>query len=401
MADVIYSGDSDVQDGATFAAATNITSVIGGVFNDSIASISSGSAGAARLTTSRALHVNPRDAAGAVLFPTASAIADSTATPTVTGVASFSMLWDTVDADWDRQRSISADGVTNDGLAAAGLVAWNGTTYDRAKTIQGLDAAPNTDVGVLAIGKGPGWDRKQNPAGVSATSTASAVTVVVDGADVVVFHVTTIGVTPGSMIFETTGDDSAWATAGAVMKLGSETWITGSFVPAVNDVYMVRTTGLRQVRYRVNAVYASGTATVKWTGASNAAILKSIDVGPAPHNFGYALTSKTAQYTTTQTGVALWTPASGKKVVILGYQIQAGGTVAGAVQVWFGASADTTYTRGTDLAIFDGEFAPSSTIKPGAIANGPFIASAVDHILRVTDSAAINPLTVTVWGYEV
>lgn len=116
----------------------------------------------------------------------------------------------------------------------------------------------------------------------------------------------------------------------------------------------------------------------------------------------HALQNKVAQYTTTQTGVALWTPPTGKRIVVTTMQIQAGGTVAGAVQVWFGQSADTTYTRGTDLAIFDGEFAPSTTLKPGVVQTAAIHGwkGNVDDILRVTDSAAINPLTVNVWGYE-
>jgi hypothetical protein len=118
------------------------------------------------------------------------------------------------------------------------------------------------------------------------------------------------------------------------------------------------------------------------------------------HANGYSITGKTAQYTTTQTGVALWTPASGKKIVITSYQIQAYGTTAATVQVWFGGSADTTYTRGTDLAIFDGEFAPSSTNKPGVAISGTWMSATADDILRVTTSAGIS-LTVTVWGYEV
>lgn len=111
----------------------------------------------------------------------------------------------------------------------------------------------------------------------------------------------------------------------------------------------------------------------------------------------------TAQYTTTQTGVALLTPTAGKKLVITSVQIQVGGTTAGTVQLWFGGSADTTYSRGTDRAIFDGEFAPSATLKPGALQTkeSGWVAAAADDILRVTTSAAINPITFTVWGYEV
>jgi hypothetical protein len=115
----------------------------------------------------------------------------------------------------------------------------------------------------------------------------------------------------------------------------------------------------------------------------------------------YTLTFKCAQYTTAQTGVALWTPASGKRIVLLYYQIQVGGTTAGTVQLWFEASdGDTTYTRGTDVSVFDGEFAPSATLKPGVVQTGLWIGG-INFDLRVTDSAAINPITFTVWGYEI
>lgn len=117
---------------------------------------------------------------------------------------------------------------------------------------------------------------------------------------------------------------------------------------------------------------------------------------------GFSTVNKTAQYTTAQTGAALWTPAAGRAVVVTALQIQAGGTTAGAVQVWFGGSADTTYTRGTDAAVFDGEFAPSATNKPGIFVTLPTpVRGTADFVLRVTSSAAINPLTVNAWGYEV
>lgn len=113
-------------------------------------------------------------------------------------------------------------------------------------------------------------------------------------------------------------------------------------------------------------------------------------------------TNKTAQYTSAQTGVALWTPAAGKAVVITSLQIQVGGTVAGAVQVWFGGAADTAYTRGTDFPIFDGEFAPSATNKPGIYVTFPTpVRGTADFVLRVTTAAAINPITVSVWGFEI
>lgn len=110
---------------------------------------------------------------------------------------------------------------------------------------------------------------------------------------------------------------------------------------------------------------------------------------------------KAAQYTTAQTGTAIWTPASGKAVVATSLQIQSYGTVAGVCQIWFGASGDTTYTRNTDGALFDGEFVPTTTNKPGVyIAYPTPMQGAVDYVLRLTTTGN-QSITVNVWGYEV
>ena len=148
-----------------------------------------------------------------------------------------------------------------------------------------------------------------------------------------------------------------------------------------------------------SAVSADGDVVIPWLHRTGAQVVAS-----APHvgmlGDPFALTAKSAQFTTAQTGIALWTPGTGKRIIVTMIQIQAGGTTAATVQVWFGGAADTTYTRGTDLAIFDGEFAPSATLKPGVVLSGMFPAGAVDHVLRLTTNAAAT-VTVTAWGYEV
>jgi len=116
---------------------------------------------------------------------------------------------------------------------------------------------------------------------------------------------------------------------------------------------------------------------------------------------GFASTNKTVQQTAAQTGSAIWTPAAGKAVVITSLQIQSYGTTAGTAIVWFGGSADTTYTRGTDFPIFDGEFAPSATNKPGVFIAFPTpIRGTADFVLRLTTTNA-QSITVSVWGYEI
>jgi len=111
--------------------------------------------------------------------------------------------------------------------------------------------------------------------------------------------------------------------------------------------------------------------------------------------------NKTVTQTTAQTGSAVWTPAAGKAVVITSLQIQSYGVTAGTVIVWFGGSADTTYTRGTDFPIFDGEFAPTATNKPGVYVTFPtHIRGTADFVLRLTTTNA-QSITVSVWGYEI
>lgn len=110
---------------------------------------------------------------------------------------------------------------------------------------------------------------------------------------------------------------------------------------------------------------------------------------------------KCATYATAQTGTALWTPAAGKAVVITAIQIQSYGTTAGTCVVWYGASGDTTYTRGTDLPLFDGEFAPSNTNKPGVYVTFPSpVRGTADFVVRVTTTNA-QSVTVNVIGYEI
>ena len=146
------------------------------------------------------------------------------------------------------------------------------------------------------------------------------------------------------------------------------------------------------------AMSADGDAVDLWANRQGASV-----VTMAPHVgiFGsqpWNLTSKTAQYTTTQTSAILVNGGASERLVVTYIQIGVGGTTAGTLQVYFGTGA---YARGTNLAIFDHEFAPSATLKPGFVANGPWISVTNGDDILVTTSAAINPLTITVWYYVV
>lgn len=111
---------------------------------------------------------------------------------------------------------------------------------------------------------------------------------------------------------------------------------------------------------------------------------------------------RSANYTTQQTGTAMWIPTATKKVVVTYLSIASYATTAARVIVWFGASGDTTYTAGTDQLVWAGSFAPSANARPGAIISLPFgiFAATADHQLRITTDAAIS-LDVAIYGYEI
>ena len=164
---------------------------------------------------------------------------------------------------------------------------------------------------------------------------------------------------------------------------------TGTATPIVSTDNI--TADSSQVQ-NIQSVVVSGGVLTRITPGT--AIAPHIGVNGDP----WSLTSKTAQYTSTQTSAVLQAGAAGEKIVVTSIQIQVGGTTNGALQVYFGTGA---YSRGTNRAIFDGEFAPSNSVKPGVVMKGPFIAGATGDDVMVTTSAAINPLTVTIWYYVV
>lgn len=167
--------------------------------------------------------------------------------------------------------------------------------------------------------------------------------------------------------------------------------VSGTVVSTANNL------DIRDLSYTQDSVAIYGTATVTGTLGLTAGT-----GAPRPDNHGQTLMAKAAQYTTAVTGTAFWTPAAGKSICVTYFQIQASGTQDGDIQLWFGASGDSTYTRGTDAAIYDGHLEPSATAAPGiAIAPPVPFKGTADYVLRVTTSAAVNPLFVVAWGYEV
>ena len=251
---------------------------------------------------------------------------------------------------------------------------------------------------VTAVATGPGYSLRYNPADLGTAANSTSV-VNIDGANSVTVAINTN--TTGTFIIEGTADNTNWLAL-EVFDGGLDIWVSGlSHTPTAGKVYQVITQGYRQLRLRTVSTLGAGMNHF-FTLTNSQSFIGGIDTGAAPHNFGYAILSRAGEYTTAQTGVALWTPGTGRKFVVTDLTISTGGTTAGIVTVWQGASGDTAYTAGTDPVLFRGEFAPSTTARPGVVKTlkSPFCSTTNDHILRVTTSAAMT-VYIQVQGYEI
>lgn len=144
---------------------------------------------------------------------------------------------------------------------------------------------------------------------------------------------------------------------------------------------------------------ADGALHTLQSGAMSSAY-DSVQTMPVPGIANALHTNK--RYTSAATGDAIWTPTSGSSLVVTNCRITTYGTTAGTIIVWISTSgsADTTFSTGTDKAIFDGEFVPSATSKPGVIMANLLIPGTVDYPVRVTSVGDID-FTVHLEGYEV
>ena len=142
------------------------------------------------------------------------------------------------------------------------------------------------------------------------------------------------------------------------------------------------------------AMSGDGDAVYPWANRSGAPV-----VTMAPHvglnSDPWNLLHEAVQQTTTQTSAALVTGGASEKLVVTKVQIQAFGTNAGDFILYFGTGA---FSRGTSRACFDGTFKPSTTLAPGAVLDGPFIAGTNGDDLLITTTNNLN-FTVNVWYY--
>lgn len=110
-----------------------------------------------------------------------------------------------------------------------------------------------------------------------------------------------------------------------------------------------------------------------------------------------------AQYAAQQTGATVWTPASGKRIIVESVVVSGYGSTAGHVNLWFASGGDTTYSIGTDQPLFNCRLLPSAVGNQAPCfvfaPSEPVECLTTDAVLAITTDAAVS-LHVTVHGYE-
>ncbi len=294
----------------------------------------------------------------------------------------------------DRVRGVAGDGQSTLGVQAVGVGAWNGGTgYDRLRSVDALSSPPNVTTGILAVGIGPGFDQKINPTNL-ATAANSVISDNVDGANTVMVFIGTT--TTGTITFEVSADDAAWVAAD-VLDTQANAWVSATnLTPTSGKTYRVKTAGWRE--WRVRTVTTLGaTVAVKYTMSATAYF--PTDFNPIPHAIGYTIASFSNTFSTAQTSTNLVAGTTGQRIYVVSLAIGTGGTTAGRASIYWGTG---TFAAGTSPTLFDGEFAPSSTVRPGMTQSFPYPpggSSATGDNLRLTTSAAMT-IYVTVAYYK-
>jgi hypothetical protein len=291
-------------------------------------------------------------------LPAAAALADNTANPTAPAVGAFGHVWD--GATWDRMPGTAADGVTVN-LAANNDVTVTGTVTANAGT--------NLNTSALALESGGNLAAAATSLGLL-DNAVSGNELQVDIVAALPAGTNNIGDVDVLTLPGVAGDiahDSA--DSGNPIKVGFKAANALPTAVANND----RANGISDLFGRQ--------------------LVAAIDPGMQ--------TWKSFNATTTQTGVDVWSPASGKKIAITSIVIGTYGTTAARLILWFGDNADTTYSAGTDQLVLAASFVPSASATPGLTFTPPvpIFCTTADRELHVTTDAGMS-FDLVVYGFE-
>ena len=375
-------------DNSAFTAGTTTEANVGGVFNDGLASVTSGNAAAARITNNRGLHVNLRNASGTEIGTSGTPVrVDPTGATTqpVSGTVTANQA-----GTWTVQPGNTAN-------TTAWLVTGTGGTFPATQsgiwTVQPGNTANTTPWLTIDSSDMSGTTPATAPGKTSVVggiynssaptpTTGQTLPLQVDSAGRLIVNpaaVTGTGASGANIPRVTISNDSSLAANqsvnvsqinGVAPLMGNGTTGTGSprvTIASDNSVLPAVGAGATGSAVPANAVYEAGAGTGNLTGYLNC--------------------DNTAIYDTTTNGsTQLVALTSGQVVYVCGYQFSTSQTTAVAVKL--------TYGTGTNCATGNTAMTPAYPLQ-AASSTGPIGLVVMTPGFRGLKTAASNALCVT------
>lgn len=210
----------------------------------------------------------------------------------------------------------------------------------------------------------------------------------INGMQVISFHI--VPPSGGTVVFESTMDGENWV--GTTMRAVDADLLTQE--TSVEEDFIGSISGALQMKFRVSAS-GSSVGTVIGLSQGAPAVIETIEFNAPPHKIGYPIKHKNGTYTDAATGVALWTPAAGKKFVVTDVIVIVGGNNSGRVTIF-----DETNENGNLVFNGDLDIANNRQFSIAIPFNTPFISDAAGNVLRVTMTTAMT-VDIIVHGYEI
>lgn len=195
--------------------------------------------------------------------------------------------------------------------------------------------------------------------------------------------------TGGAVTFQMSSDGSTWES----ISLRSANYDTFGSRFTDDGFYLGSISSAPYIRF-LTSTGGSEDGSIDGVLNKRVYMLEGVEFGNPPHRFGFPPIHKNGSYSTQQASTALWTPASGKTIVVTDMIIIVGGSTDGEVKIFDNTDAAGNYLFKGSLEV--------ATNKNAIITHAfstPFVASAEDNVIKVTTSAAMT-IDVMLHGYE-
>lgn len=197
--------------------------------------------------------------------------------------------------------------------------------------------------------------------------------------------------TGGKVAFEGSFDGTTWVAI-TLRSIDTDEFLQ---VASADDTFIGSISSTRKFRVRTSTA-GSAAGDVIGRTTMDVAMLEGQEFLPPPHKFGQTPIHKDKTITAAVTGLAIWTPAAGKKFVVTDLYIAASNMADMNLSIFDEADVEgkRLFKGLLDLSVNNGINLPISL-------KTPFVSSAANNSLRATSSVNVTECNVITHGYEV